>query len=470
MLAVYTREAAMSDTDQAVRDLQELETLMAGQAPAAVPPESGLQEHAADPAPAAGQPASDLQKPQAGPVQAEKQAVSDLKERVADSVPAGYAVRVVRLTENKRKAALLAAGVVVLLGIAGWLGWRWQQHKAPVPKAAVQAPARIVAAQAEPPKQPAPAQQAAATVPVDAQKEATPQKAEALVPGLKHAPDLPQGPAVMRDQPAEQQAVQKQHKDKAEAAPAYAEEKKRRHAAHKPAVAAGSAHSQAEAPGQAAPVAEAKQQAAAPAPAPVSAGRLDKRTRQLNMQQQADNEFRKANGLMQQGHINEALAGYEAALKLDASHDAARQAMVVLLLEHKRNADAERVLQEGLKNNLRHSGFAMVLARVQIEREAPWSALLTLQKTLPYASQQAEYQAFIAALLQRLKRHKEAVAYYQKALQLAPNSGVWLMGMGISLQALQRREEARDAFKRAIETNALNADLQEFVTQRLKEL
>ena len=206
------------------------------------------------------------------------------------------------------------------------------------------------------------------------------------------------------------------------------------------------------------------------APAPVLGGKLDKRNKQISVQQQADNEFRKAVGSMQQGHIDEALAGYEAALRLDAGHDAARQAMVALLLENKRNEDAERVLKDGLKNNIKHSGFAMVLARLQIARESPWSALLTLQKTLPYASQQADYQAFVAALLQRLNRHKEAVAYYQKALQLAPNSGVWLMGEGISLKALQRKEEARNVFKRAMETGALNEDLQAFVMQQLKAL
>ena len=44
------------------------------------------------------------------------------------------------------------------------------------------------------------------------------------------------------------------------------------------------------------------------------------------------------------------------------------------------------------------------------------------------------------------------------------------MGMGISLQALQRNEEARDAYQRALATNSLNAQLQGFVQQKLKEL
>jgi len=202
----------------------------------------------------------------------------------------------------------------------------------------------------------------------------------------------------------------------------------------------------------------------------VPAGSVDKKIKQISVQQQADNEFRRASGLMQQGRTNEAIAGYEAALQLDAGHDAARQAMLGLLLENKRNADAERVLQDGLKHNPRHSGFAMLLARLQVERNELALALDTLQKTLPYAYQQADYQAFIAALMQRQNRHNEAISRYQIALQLAPDNGIWLMGYGISLQAAQRIDDARNAFRRALESKTLSPELQAFVQEKLKGL
>lgn len=205
-------------------------------------------------------------------------------------------------------------------------------------------------------------------------------------------------------------------------------------------------------------------------PAPAPEGAVEKQIKPLTAQEQANNEYIKANDLVQQGRIKEALAGYETALQFEPGYEAARQAMVVLLLQNKRNADAERVLQDGLKQNIKNSGFAMLLARIQLDRNASWSALLTLQKTLPYASQQPDYQAFVAALLQRLNHHKEAVMHYQAAVELAPDSGVWWMGMGISLRALQRTEEARVAFRRALESHSLNGDLQVFVSKQLKEL
>lgn len=192
--------------------------------------------------------------------------------------------------------------------------------------------------------------------------------------------------------------------------------------------------------------------------------------KQISPAQHTDAEFHKAVALMQQGHIADAIAGYEAVLRMDAGHDAARQALVALLLESKRSADAVRVLRDGLKNKPEHTGFAMLLARLQVEHGAVEQATATLEKSLPYADQQADYQAFFAALLQRQNRHKEAIDHYQIALQFVPDNGVWLMGYGISLQAVQRTDDARDAFRRALGSGTLNPELQAFVQQKLKGL
>jgi len=192
--------------------------------------------------------------------------------------------------------------------------------------------------------------------------------------------------------------------------------------------------------------------------------------KQVSSAQLADAEFRRAAGLMHQGRIADAIAGYEAALRLNAGHETARQALVALLLDGKRNADAEKVLLDGLKSKPENTAFTMLLARLQVERGALEQATATLEISLPFADAQADYRAFMAALLQRQNRHLEAISHYQIVLQHAPDNGVWLMGYGISLQALQRNAEAKDAFKRALDTQKLSPELQAFVQQQLKGL
>jgi MSHA biogenesis protein MshN len=112
----------------------------------------------------------------------------------------------------------------------------------------------------------------------------------------------------------------------------------------------------------------------------------------------------------------------------------------------------------------------MLLARLQVERGAVGESLATLEKSLPYAGQDAEYQAFLAALLQRQNRDEEAVRHYQVALRIVPNKGVWWMGYGISLRALQRNADAKEAYRRALDSQTLSPELQAFVRQKLKGL
>lgn len=186
--------------------------------------------------------------------------------------------------------------------------------------------------------------------------------------------------------------------------------------------------------------------------------------------QLAEDAFRNASQLARSGQTKEAVDGYRLALSVDPSYVPAREALAVALLGRGQNAEAEQVLQEGLALDQRQVRFAMMAARLQVERDALPAGLATLEKSLPYADQLPEYHAFIAALLQRQDRHKEAIMHYQVALQRSPDSGVWLMGLAISLQALGRKGDAQDAYARAVATNGLSPELHAFVMRQLAGL
>lgn len=195
-----------------------------------------------------------------------------------------------------------------------------------------------------------------------------------------------------------------------------------------------------------------------------------KQYKELTPQQQAENEYRKAILWLQQGKAAEAREGLEAALRLNPQHAGARQALIGVLLDEKRTEDAAHIARDGLGLDLHQTGLAMILARLQLEKGDLHPAIDTLQRTLPYAADQADYQAFLAALLQRDGKHKEAIEHYVQALKKAPQNGVWWMGLGISLQADQRLAEAREAFMRAKATSALSPELLAFVDARLGQL
>ena len=209
------------------------------------------------------------------------------------------------------------------------------------------------------------------------------------------------------------------------------------------------------------------ERAATPVNSPAGAGGEIK---QINPQQRAENEFRRANELLHQGRASQAMELFAQVLAQDPLYDAARQALVAGLLRSKNTAEAERLIVERQALPPKSATFAMLLARLQAERGDNELALETLRASLAVAGTNPAYHATMAALLARLGQHAAAVAQYQTALRLSPQSGVWWMGLGLSLQAISSLPEAQEALRRARASDNLTPELAAFVEQRLKQM
>jgi MSHA biogenesis protein MshN len=190
--------------------------------------------------------------------------------------------------------------------------------------------------------------------------------------------------------------------------------------------------------------------------------------RDLTPKQISENSYRRALVALQEGRVSAALIDLDKAVEVDPRNDAARQTYVSLLLENRRTDDAIRQLRLSLGIEPRQPGLAMILARLQLEKGGP--ALDTLLKTLPYATGNADYQAFLAGVLQREQRHAEAAQHYRDALAIAPGNAIWWMGLGISLQADQHLAEAREAYTRARGSAGLTPELKAFVDKKIEQL
>nr|WP_286159264.1 tetratricopeptide repeat protein [Janthinobacterium sp. HH01] len=339
------------------------------------------------------------------------------------------------------KRPLVIAGslaLAVVVAGAGWFGWQyWQSHRA--------APPAVAQAAATPPSPAAP-------------------PAAASQPAAVKVAVMPPEPAATPEAAAPVPRKAAAHADVHAAAPA-------------PAAAPASAASAGEPPVVAsvstprAATAPAERKPARPAAARGSddaAGNSGTITHDISPKQMAENTYRRGLVALQEGRVNAALADFDRALEIDPRNEAARQTNISLLLEQKRNEDAVRQLRLALGIDPRQPGLAMVLARLQLEKGGP--ALETLMTTLPYAGSSAEYQAFLAGVLQREQRHTEAADHYREALRLMPQNGVWWMGLGISLQADMHLPEAREAYRRARGANGLSPELQAFIDRKIESL
>ena len=188
-------------------------------------------------------------------------------------------------------------------------------------------------------------------------------------------------------------------------------------------------------------------------------------------QQSIDNTWRRALGDLQDGRVDEAIVGLQRTLQRDPRHQGARETLVRLLLEAQRPDEAMRQLQQSLALDPKQPAQAMMLARLQLDKNGGGAAALdTLKRSLPFAADHLDYRAFLAGVLQREQRYREAAEQYQLALQAAPDNSVWWMGLGIALQADNQAAPARAAFERARGLQTLSPQLQAFVERKLVQL
>ena len=178
--------------------------------------------------------------------------------------------------------------------------------------------------------------------------------------------------------------------------------------------------------------------------------------------------YRKAIAAANQGRMSEALDGLQETLRLDSLHVAARQLLVRLLLEAKRHDEALLALQEGVQGQPAQTGWAMSLARLQVERGDLTAAAQTLQHSLPAAMTKPDYLGFAAHVQQRLGRYKEAAGLYELAARLAPGDGRWWLGLGLAMEAEGRNDQATAAFQRARQSGNLSRELMALVEQKLR--
>lgn len=315
----------------------------------------------------------------------------------------------------------IVAGVTALVTAAGFAGWRFLGPKADPAPLSVPAPAA-----APSPKPAAPA----APAPVVA--------FEVPVPPRQDLAAAAAAPAEAAPEAARAEAPEPVAKPAAPVAP---------RAAAKPSTL---------------PAAKPARPAAVKPVAPAKGGREETPV------QRAENAYRRALASLEDGRVTEAIAGLQAALRVDPRHEASRQTLVGLLVEAKRPDEAMRQLQAGLALDPAQPAMAMLLARLQIERGG--SGVETLLRSLPHAAGNGDYHAFLAGALARDGRHREAAEHYQVALRTAPQNGVWWMGLGIALQAEKRSLEAAGAFQKALDSGTLSGELQGFVERKLKQL
>ncbi len=185
-------------------------------------------------------------------------------------------------------------------------------------------------------------------------------------------------------------------------------------------------------------------------------------------QVQAEEAWRQASRLLEQGRNHDARERLDHILRLDPTHAAARQSLIALALEEDQRAQAEALLREGLALHPGDAWYPRGLAQLHLQRGEFGQAANILKTALNKRADAANWSLY-ASTLAKLEQANEAAQAYREALRLDPTQGNWWIGMAVALERSGVMSEAGAAYQRALQTR-LSVEMRDFAQQRTREL
>ncbi len=197
---------------------------------------------------------------------------------------------------------------------------------------------------------------------------------------------------------------------------------------------------------------------------------LVKTTRQLTPEQQDQQQAAKARSLIRKGRETEATELLSDYLSKQPRAPLSRQLLASLLVSAQQLKKASLVIEEGLKQDPEHIGLRKIKARIQLQNGKPTAAIALLERAAPPSADDPEFYQLRAAAMQRAGQHASASRVYYQLLQQDSTRPSWWAGLAISLEALGRSEQARQAYQNVLQIPGVTPTLVKFVRQRIRGL
>lgn len=167
----------------------------------------------------------------------------------------------------------------------------------------------------------------------------------------------------------------------------------------------------------------------------------------------AEEFYRQGLRSFRRGFYQEAQRQLERSLELAPDHRAARSLLARSYLAAGQYQRAEAVLGDGAVEQDEEA--ARLKAQIYLKQGRAEAAEQVLDRSAGTA--EPADLGVRGALKQQQGRYGEAEQLYRGALKAQPGEARWWLGLGISLEAEERYQEAIDAYRRALETGSAGA-------------
>lgn len=188
-----------------------------------------------------------------------------------------------------------------------------------------------------------------------------------------------------------------------------------------------------------------------------------KKLTELSPEAEAQQHFDDAQTQRRAGKFDEAIGKYRQALARNPGMTNARIQLARLLQERGQADAALSLLKAGFEQRA-DDGLAIAIGRLLADLGQRDEALGWLARG--QAGLRPADHALMGALLSQAQNHGEAGRAYQRALAADPSQGGWLLGLGLALEAQGLMEEARTAYRNALERGQFKPEVIRFLRER----
>ncbi|AMK78853.1 MULTISPECIES: tetratricopeptide repeat protein [Methylomonas] len=184
--------------------------------------------------------------------------------------------------------------------------------------------------------------------------------------------------------------------------------------------------------------------------------------------EQADALYRRAKAGNSSAAI---LAHLRNALQLNPSHLGARTLFLQTLLKaHAGSEEIADFVQASLQLFPDNLLFVKTRAHLYVQEKNFAEAINTLEQISADSVDDTAYLSLLAAGYQQQQRFPQAERIYQRLTQFQPDKAENWLGLAICQDKLNETQAAAQAYQQALDKNTLNADVVNYIKQRLSAL
>ena len=181
-------------------------------------------------------------------------------------------------------------------------------------------------------------------------------------------------------------------------------------------------------------------------------------------------EYQRALHAANEGDYQTAIKNLSAILTADPDYKDARVSLVALMMDQGSAVKATKIINDGLHLTSNYAPFIELKARLLTQNGKVDSALTLLQSISPSLNENPEYHALIAALYARNNKDLLASQLYQQLVQVDSHNSSWWFGLAVSLDKLNQRQAAIEAYTKATSEGHLNGEALAYLQNRLQLL